>query len=513
MNLQVFLCVLCVVLYLLYAYSKYKRSYWKRRNVLQGETHFFFGSIKNTIVGDVPMSSMVSDIYNKAIKEGRKFFGYYKFLAPAFVPVDLELVKCIMQTDFQHFVNRGILVDEDADPLSGNLFNLNDDKWRVMRSKLTAAFTSGKMKMIFQTMVENTISLQTVLNEHAIVNESVEMKDLLARFTTDIIGNVGFGLEVNSINNPDSEFRRQGVRAFKFGLRLKIKILCTMLFPVKLIKLFNISFTPADAEMFFIKLVQDTVNYREKNNVFRKDFLHLLIQLKNFGRVTNIDESQLVDKDGKSVECLTINEMAAQAFVFFLAGFETSATTMTFILIELSQNPEIQDKVRKEIQTVLKKFDGKLTYEAIGEMEYLEKVVSESLRKHPPLSLIPRICTKDYKVPDTDLIIKAGTSVDIPVLSIHRNPEFYPDPEKFDPERFSPENKSARHPFAYLPFGEGPRLCIGLRLGKLQVKVGICAILSKFRVQLNEKTQMPITYLPGIISVAKGGVYLNFESK
>lgn len=86
---------------------------------------------------------------------------------------------------------------------------------------------------------------------------------------------------------------------------------------------------------------------------------------------------------------------------------------------------------------------------------------TETLRKHPPLPLIPRTCTKDYNIPGTDVVIESGTTVEIPTLSIQRDPEYYPDPDKFDPERFNVENKANRHPYAYIPFGEGHRICIG----------------------------------------------------
>jgi cytochrome P450 family 6 len=85
----------------------------------------------------------------------------------------------------------------------------------------------------------------------------------------------------------------------------------------------------------------------------------------------------------------------------------------------------------------------------------------ETLRKYPPVPGLNRICTKDYKVPGSNIMIKKDTKVWIPVLGLQRDPEFYPDPEKFDPERFSEENKNERHPYTFIPFGEGPRVCIG----------------------------------------------------
>lgn len=88
-------------------------------------------------------------------------------------------------------------------------------------------------------------------------------------------------------------------------------------------------------------------------------------------------------------------------------------------------------------------------------------VIVEALRKYPPGLFITRQCTIDYKIPNSDVIIDKGTAIIIPVKNIHYNEDIYKDPEKFDPERFNSENKGKRHLYAHLPFGEGPRFCIG----------------------------------------------------
>ena len=88
----------------------------------------------------------------------------------------------------------------------------------------------------------------------------------------------------------------------------------------------------------------------------------------------------------------------------------------------------------------------------------------ETLRKYPPVALLTRKCNKDYRVPKSDIRLEKGIGVGIPVLALHMDPEYYPNPEKFDPERFSEENKNSRPAFTWLPFGEGPRLCIGKTL-------------------------------------------------
>lgn len=135
---------------------------------------------------------------------------------------------------------------------------------------------------------------------------------------------------------------------------------------------------------------------------------------------------------------------------------------------------------------------------------------SETLRKYPPVGIIGRECTKDYKVPNTDAIIEEGTRIFISVLGLHRDEEYYPDSNKFDPERFTEENKAKRHPYTYLPFGEGPRICIGLRFGVMQAKTGLALILSKFKVLPVEGESYDMEYDPKTFVLAKkGSVLLN----
>lgn len=132
----------------------------------------------------------------------------------------------------------------------------------------------------------------------------------------------------------------------------------------KLAKILNLPQLPKDVTSFFMDVVKNTIKYRQENNVVRKDFLQLLMDIKS--------DSEEYKGDGNT---LTTNEIAAQCFVFFLAGFETSATTMTFALFELANNQKFQDKVRNEICEVLQKHEGKITYDSINDMHYMGQVI------------------------------------------------------------------------------------------------------------------------------------------
>jgi len=125
--------------------------------------------------------------------------------------------------------------------------------------------------------------------------------------------------------------------------------------------------TAEAVEKFFMRIVRETVAFREQNNIRRNDFMDQLIDLKN--------KPLMMSESGENVN-LTIEEIAAQAFVFFAAGFETSSTTMGFALYELAQNQDIQTRVREEVLEIWEKYKGDLSYESVQELVYLNQVIS-----------------------------------------------------------------------------------------------------------------------------------------
>lgn len=121
------------------------------------------------------------------------------------------------------------------------------------------------------------------------------------------------------------------------------------------------------------------------------------------------------------------------------------------------------------------------------------------------------MANRDYKVPDSNIVIEKGTMVLIPVYGIHYDPEYYPDPEKFDPERFSNEEQKKRDPMTFLGFGEGPRNCIGLRFGMMQVRIGLITLLNSFEFSIGEKTQSPRFNLKATTLMNEGKMYLKLK--
>ncbi|CAG9830350.1 unnamed protein product [Diabrotica balteata] len=502
------LILFLTIFVLIYMYYKNAYKYWKNMGVPQLDPEFPFGDMYDTIFRKQNMGDKIKEIYDKM--KGQRFVGLYFFSRKAFLPLDPILIKDILNKDFQYFSDRGIYYNEKKDPLSAHLFSIAGTKWKNLRSKLTPAYSPGKLKYMFGTIDKCGHTMTKKLQEIANEKGEVEIKEILARYTTDVIGSCAFGLECHCMTDPEAEFRLMGKRAFTQTIGDVLKIVVIRSFP-PLAGLLGIGVFSGNVTDFFNRVVRDTIEFREKNNVTRPDFLQLLIQLRRNGQL----EEDVADEFKKPPPgtALTIEEAAAQAFIFFLAGFETTSTTISFALYEMAVNKSIQNRARKEVDELMEKYKD-LSYESIMEMTYLDTIIFETMRKYPPAPVFLRKCTKAYPVPNSNIVIEKGLSVLIPCYGLHRDPEYFPEPELFDPDRFSEENKSKIWEGTYIPFGDGPRNCIGMRFAMIQAKIALSLTLRNFFFELSEKTKLPLKMeTKGIILTPIGGLWLKLKPR
>ncbi|XP_055697001.1 cytochrome P450 9e2-like [Phlebotomus papatasi] len=436
---------------------------------------------------------------------------------PRFMIRDPELIKQITVKDFDHFLDHRFNIDERNEPLFGrNLLILKGQRWREMRSTLSPAFTGSKMRTMFQLVSECCSEVISFLENDA--NGKVrqtDLKDLFSKYTNNVIASCAFGLKVDSLKDKNNEFYLYGKEATNLEGLGTLFFFMQMIFP-KLSKVLRLNLFSEAFSKFFRNLVWDTIRHRERENIIRPDMINLLIQARK-GKLkheveVNYKEGFAVVQEthvGEAIDKSKLQEddLTAQCLIFFLAGFETSSTCMCFTAHEIAVNPEVQKKLLVEVDAMKEKLDGKpLTYELLQDMHYLDMVVSESLRKWPPAVATDRECCKPYTI-KTDTIscdVKVGEAVIIPIVSLHHDPQYFPNPSRFDPERFSEENKDKINPFMYIPFGVGPRNCIGSRFALMETKAIIYYILTKFTFEVSEKTQIPL-------KLAKSGLFLRGE--
>nr|ATU82874.1 secreted Cytochrome-like protein [Pristhesancus plagipennis] len=489
-------------------------KYWEQKGFPHVKGKFPFGSQANIVLMSQYFGEMYQQVYNKL--DPHPFGGIYEIRIRELILRDPEIIKKILIKDFAHFTSRNN--SPAAGFLQKHLFNAEGDLWRALRTKLTPTFTSGKLKAMFNLFKECSTKLDEHFKQLADNEENIDVKDWMSRFTTDIICTCAFGLETNSLDKPDNKLNQLGQTIFK-PFPLKVILLRLLLFTIPYIrKLTKFRLDSKELEIDLLKIITDTVTYREQNNIRRNDFLDLLIDIMNNDNLSidgklgkHVSEHQHESADNLKMD---LKLMTAQSFVFFAAGFETSSSVQANCLYELALNQEIQDKLRDEIDKVLKNYNGEITYQGLQEMPYLEQVIFETMRKYPTLPFLNRLCTKDYQIPETNLVIDKGTRIIVPVYALHHDPKFYPDPDKFIPERFAPENKSSIPSCAYLPFGEGPRICIGMRFGLLQTKTGIVTTLSKYKLLKTDDTPERLSFEPAsIITKVKEKISLKIVNR
>lgn len=324
--------------------------------------------------------------------------------------------------------------------------------------------------------------------------KAVDMKDLFSRFTNDVVATVSlkeiqagmstqtfslqcaFGIKVDSQENKDNEFFKMAHEVIN-GSKLMafFKFFLFRTFP-KLTTKLKIQLLGSKLSTFFRSLIVDTMAERESKNIFRPDMINIIMQVRKGSLMKDAQDEKPDTNDGfatvaefssksDSKNEWSDDELVAQCLLFFLAGFETSSTLLSFLCNELALNPDIQEKLCREIDDTIEDMKAeKLTYEQLNSLKYLDQVISEGLRKWPPAMITDRVCNREitFIVDGQAVTMKEGQQIWIPIYGLHMDPKYFPEPTKFDPDRYSEENVHKIVAGSYVPFGMGPRNCIGL---------------------------------------------------
>lgn len=265
--------------------------YFSNRNVKFVRGWPIIGSLYKFIIGREAFAVTLSNFYKKFPNE--RFFGVYEITHPVYIIRDPELVKQINVQSFDHFLNhQGNFEECDKESLLGRtLFFMRDQKWKDMRANLSPAFTGTKMRMLFKLVDDSTKEFVKGLRDHSDSHVVVELKDLLSRFTTNIIATCAFGLKVDAVNDRNNEFFKFGQVLTDIGSMQMIKLLLYDSLP-KIMKLLRVKFFDPKLINYFRSVVVTTMNYRKTNNVVRPDMIHLLMQAKKNALDTEIAETR-----------------------------------------------------------------------------------------------------------------------------------------------------------------------------------------------------------------------------
>nr|XP_053631335.1 cytochrome P450 9e2-like [Cherax quadricarinatus] len=464
---SVVLAVLTLLLFLVWR----KASYWSSRGVPYVSAYISFGyTIYWIFRKHEQLWIMVDKSYQRYKDKG--YYGLYGLdFKPSLMVGNPELVKRVMVQDFDYFHDRRIIDLTDKDIYFKEMLTMvSGNHWKGVRSVVTPTFTSGKMRKMFPLVLEKADAMmQHFRNIHHQKNVSVKMKFSFSRYVMDVIAACAFGIECNSIENEEEEFSKMAAEINKINARSVIRGMAVFFLPKFVRKVLDINLT-TPAGLFFRDVVIQTMKLRQESGIKRGDFLDLMLEQR---------QEQLHQDDKTPKYPLKDDTIIAQSMLFLVAGFDTTANTLAFTAFHLAKHPHIQQRLREEVQNIVKEH-GSLTYQAIMEAQYLDACISETLRLNPPAALTERQCTKDYCLPGTDVIISKGIMVTIPIWSLQNDPQYWTNPTEFNPDRFLPDNKPNLISGTYLPFGLGPRNCVGMRFALMESKLVLAKLVENF---------------------------------
>ncbi|CAN9498748.1 unnamed protein product [Ophioblennius macclurei] len=512
------LSLFLILVGLIYWYSVYPFSVLSRCGIKHPKPIPFYGNL-----------FMFRDGFfkplNELIKTYGKVCGYYLARRPVVVVADPDMLRQIMVREFNSFPNR-MNVRFSSKPMTDCVLLLRNEHWKRVRSILTPSFSSAKMKEMVPLINTATDVLMNNLKVHAESGEAFDIHKCLGCFTMDVIASVAFGTNVDSQNNPDDPFVHYAQMFFNFSF-FRPLLLFFVAFPSIMAPL--VKFFPNkrrnDLNKFFTSSIQRIIQQREEQppEQRRRDFLQLMLDARtskesassegfdaaNHGETDqrNSQESPVRRSQKKQ---MTEDEIVGQAFVFLLAGYETSSNALALTCYLLALHPECQRKVQEEVDDFFTRHSSP-DYANVQELKYLDMVVSETLRLYGPAFRYAREIEHDCVV--NGQLLPKGAVLEIPAGFLHHDPEHWPEPEKFIPERFTPEAKAARHPFVYLPFGAGPRNCVGMRLAQLEMRMALVRLLRRFSIIACSETKVPLDLKSQSTLGPKNGVFVKIEKR
>ncbi|XP_050668029.1 cytochrome P450 6B5-like isoform X1 [Leptidea sinapis] len=485
------LIITVIILSLIYYLTISKFNYWKQKQVLYPKPIPLFGNFKDYLLLRKCIFEVADDIYQKYPNE--PYVGVFYGTEPTLIVKDPDYIKLILTKDFYYFNSRENSGYHDKEVALRNLFFTSGDEWKIVRQNLTPVFSSSKMKKMFHLIGICNGEFEKTLDKIANSTDT-DLRTLIAGYTIDCISSCMFGVNSEAMNNEVNIFRKMGEAIFDSSTLRAYKNITRTIWPAIFYNLGQ-RLVVVEVMDFFQSLIESVFKEREYKESNRHDLIDFMINLKQKKYIHGESISKMYEQPKTISHKVDDDLITAQCASFFGAGHETSSTILALTLFELAKNPEVQDKAIAEVDAYFNK-NGNLFYESVHETPYLNACFNEAMRLYPVLGVVTREVMDDYTLP-SGVSLHKGIRIHIPVYSIHRDPNYFPKPLCYQPERFLGEEKQNILPYTFMPFGDGPRICIGMRFAMMMMTSALMTLLRKYSVELAEGMPRELIYEPG----------------
>ncbi|KAL3185607.1 hypothetical protein MRX96_028875 [Rhipicephalus microplus] len=480
---------------------KWKLGLFRRHGIPGPEPEFFWGNY-------MQLKEDRIQVMERWIAEYGKVFGYYSGEVPFIVVSEPDMVKECLVKEFPTFHDRPPFV-LCVEPFSSCMLQLTGSEWKRVRSVLNPTFSSVKMRQMAPIVHTCVDTMMEVLDERCGSQQTVDMLKVAQGYSLDVITKCAFAWQVDCQKNPNDP-QLLGVR--KIFEEAESAAVCNAIrFPLLRVVLKSL-YRLSD----YYKVIQHLTNNlrqvielrRREPKMSATDMLQLMLEAQ---AGAEIFKNGPISRDVRLIED---RHVVGNAFIFLVAGFETTATSLGFLMYLLATHPDEQERLHEEIEAAFGT-DGELVYEGVQQLKRLDMVIQEALRIYPPVVLfISRRCVKDTTI--MGHFFPAGVNIMIPTWHLHHDPTLWPEPFEFRPERFDPEGNGglSKDPASFLPFGLGPRVCIGKRFALLELKMAVCRVLREYRLLRCEETQEPLKLIvPSVIINPERGVVVRLQRR
>jgi len=448
-----------------------------------GKPSFWFGNTWDAY--EKPAGIMDIERYKKF----GPVYGVYEGRDPQIFICEAKLIKAIMVKDAESFNDKRRI--DFRDPWLNEMPDFQPyAKWKAVRSFLTPAFSSFKMKQMSESMAVTfsnfTDNLKMEINKAP--DKRLAKYDLATEYfsmITDMIARCCFSVQIENPGDPNNMFANI-VRGLlvptdsgpSYGPMLDV---LSWSFP------FLGRFAPPLLDLkksyAFRDVLQEMIDRRRKSGEKKRDVVDICIE--------QLDK---LDTEEYKKWNITVNTILMQGFVFFFAGQDQLSTISSCMMYYVLKNPSIEKRLYEEIDSYFQNHE-EINYADINNFPYLNACLYETARLVPFFNRTERVCTKDWENEEFNLKIKKGMTVMIPIWAANRNPAYFPDPETFNPDRFLPENKEQLNPYSFTSFGHGPRNCIGQRFSMETMLMLSVFMLKRFKFHLRSDSKPE--WIPG----------------